>query len=80
MKIPNPRQLGDTGVAPSVLNYLNFVGVGSCEEDCPVYQLCVKTREKVDSLGAYPDILGLCYKWSCPLYVYNVDEAEVSKQ
>lgn len=78
MNIPSPKELLNAGIAPTLVNYLNFVGHGSCEKDCPIHELCVKTREKIDSMGAYPDTIGLCYKWSCPLYIYDVDKARDS--
>lgn len=73
MNIPIPEELREAGIAPSLVNYLHFVGMGDCKEDCPIHDLCSEIRERIDSFKPYPKVRGLFYFWYCPLYIYNVE-------
>lgn len=81
MNIPIPEELREAGIAPSLVNYLHFVGMGSCKEDCPIDDLCTKIRERIEPLKPRAcEVKGLYYFWYCPLYIYSVEKLlEVEK-
>lgn len=73
-KIPTPEKLQAAGIGISLYNYLYFIGVGSCKEDCPIFVLCEGMRTKIEDLGSFPQTRGLWFVWSCPLLVYEIEK------
>lgn len=53
------------------MNYLSFVGLGRCMDDCPVYTNCMKIRESFK--GELKTVKGLDVMFYCPLIVVNVE-------